>query len=259
MNGRLLGTGHEPGATEVEQLPIYGEAVRGTRHRLEPLILPTTNAATILAAEPSCFADKSASIRTFTCATSLILCDHEITLRPFEAQDVEMLYEATIESLADLCGWMNWCRQDYSLDHCRQFLAQSAAEWESGEAYNFAIVDSSNQSLCGSIGLNRIDYAVGSANVGYWVRRSKSGRGIASKALRLSGRFAFEELRLERVEIVVPQGNLASRRVAEKAGARLNADLLKNVVLNDQSLEAHVYWLLPLVCTQSAGAASVSS
>jgi RimJ/RimL family protein N-acetyltransferase len=95
--------------------------------------------------------------------------------------------------------------------------------------------------------------------VGYWVRRSKSGRGIASKALRLSGRFAFEELRLERVEIVVPQGNLASRRVAEKAGARLNADLLKNVVLNDQSLEAHVYWLLPLVCTQSAGATSVSS
>jgi RimJ/RimL family protein N-acetyltransferase len=178
-----------------------------------------------------------------------VLRDQEIILRPFEPTDAETLYEATLESLADLCAWMNWCRHDYSLAHCRQFLAEATAQWERGDTYNFAVLDSSKKTLCGSIGLNRIDYAAGSANVGYWVRRSQSGRGIASKALHLAGRFAFDELRLERVEIVVPQGNLASRRVAEKAGARLEMGLPKNVLLNDQSREARVYWLAP-ACIQ---------
>lgn len=176
-------------------------------------------------------------------ATELLLFDDQIAIRPFESRDLVELFDATRETLADLCAWMNWCHANYSLDDCSHFLACAAAEWQGGRAYNFAIIDQAEKLLCGSIALNRIEKDQGSANAGYWVRRTKIGKGIASRALRLAASFAFEELLLKRVEVVVPEGNSASGRVAQKAGAKLRAGLRRNVQLNQQSKSAAVYWL----------------
>ena len=44
------------------------------------------------------------------------------------------------------------------------------------------------------------------------------GRGVASTATRLLSDFGFETLGLRRIELNAAVGNVASRRVAEKAG-----------------------------------------
>jgi RimJ/RimL family protein N-acetyltransferase len=63
------------------------------------------------------------------------------------------------------------------------------------------------------------------AHVGYWVRTGQTGQGIATAAVRLIARFGFEDLGLQRLELLVAVENLASRRVAEKAGARFEGIL----------------------------------
>ena len=57
-------------------------------------------------------------------------------------------------------------------------------------------------------------------NLGYWVRTSRRGEGIAVRATKLAARYAFENVGLIRVEVVMAVDNSASRRVAEKSGAQ---------------------------------------
>jgi RimJ/RimL family protein N-acetyltransferase len=180
---------------------------------------------------------------TFGASPPLALSDGAVEIRQFESQDLPALYQATAESINQLCTWMNWCTPNYSIDDCRRFLADATTAWELGSEFNFAIIDREHNLLHGSIALNRIDRTNDSANVGYWVRRTQAGRGIASRALRLVSRFAFGGLALERLEILVPEGNVASRRVAEKAGAIPDGNLGRELLLHGQACTAQRYLL----------------
>jgi len=57
--------------------------------------------------------------------------------------------------------------------------------------------------LLGGCGLTNPNRRHQFANLYYWVRNSAARQGVAPAAVRLAARFAFAELRLQRVEIVV--------------------------------------------------------
>jgi RimJ/RimL family protein N-acetyltransferase len=58
----------------------------------------------------------------------------------------------------------------------------------------------------------------GVAEFGYWTAPEMRGRGYTPRALTLLARWAFDELRLPRLQLGTLPGNTASERVAEKAG-----------------------------------------
>ena len=62
--------------------------------------------------------------------------------------------------------------------------------------------------------------ALRSASIGYWVARGVAGRGVTPAAVALAIDYAFEELRLHRIEICIRPENLASLRVVQKLGMR---------------------------------------
>jgi RimJ/RimL family protein N-acetyltransferase len=66
-------------------------------------------------------------------------------------------------------------------------------------------------------------------HVGYWCASGARGRGITTTALRLLSRYAFDELGLERLELVTDPDNHASQRVAEKAGYRREGILRSHI------------------------------
>lgn len=58
------------------------------------------------------------------------------------------------------------------------------------------------------------------AYVGYWIDEAEAGNSYTSEALVVAARFAFEELRLHRLQISIIPRNQASHRVVEKLGLR---------------------------------------
>jgi RimJ/RimL family protein N-acetyltransferase len=72
-----------------------------------------------------------------------------------------------------------------------------------------------------------ISRMTGVANLGYWVRSSLAGRGIAPAAVLQLVSWAFQHTALHRLEIVVAVGNRRSQHVAEKVGAHRDAVLRK--------------------------------
>ena len=170
--------------------------------------------------------------------------DETIGIRQFKLEDTEPLYLAARESVEELCKWMVWCRSDYSLEDSRAFIVRSQAEWEKGSWYTFVIYDKHGGEFLGSIGLSAVDRVHGFAQLGYWVRKGRRGKGIGAAAVRLAAGYAFEELGIFRIELIIPVGNSASARVAENAGANLEGVLNGRVLLNGTRHNAAIYSLV---------------
>jgi RimJ/RimL family protein N-acetyltransferase len=73
----------------------------------------------------------------------------------------------------------------------------------------------------GFVGLNyQDDWTEGEhkTEVGWRLDRARWGRGLATEGAVASVRYGFESLDLERIISIIQPANVASRRVAEKAG-----------------------------------------
>ena len=175
----------------------------------------------------------------------IILTNDSLFIRPFKNTDSKALYEAAHESIEDISPWMTWCHEIFSLDDSEKCIESSTEDWSKGNEYNFAIINQRNGTLLGVCGLNKIDNDNRIANIAYWVRSSRKGKGIASSVVRLLARFAFEELKLNRVEIIPAIGNKASQRVAMKAGATKEGILRKRIVVRDKTYDGIMYSLIP--------------
>src|SRR4051794_3407947 len=141
-------------------------------------------------------------------------CSRSVSIRPFRTSDVSHLYAAARESMEQLRGWMTWCDEDYSLEDSSNFILKAAEAWEQGTAYSFAIIGSQEDDFLGSVGLSHVNRAHNFANMGYWVRQSRTRSGVASAATLLAARFGLQELGLNRLELLIPTENMASQRVA---------------------------------------------
>ncbi len=99
------------------------------------------------------------------------------------------------------------------------YLRRLTTEWKTDDGYSFHVFDRERARLVGGIGLTQVRRGVAQmATLGYWVGEPFSRQGYTTEAVRLIVRFAFETLRLHRVEAACLPENVPSRRVLEKAG-----------------------------------------
>jgi RimJ/RimL family protein N-acetyltransferase len=162
-----------------------------------------------------------------------------VGIRFYEAADAPAVVEAARESTTDVFPWLPWCHPEYSLKESTGWIEAQIKAREEGTAFEFVIHE--GQRFVGGCGLNEINALHRVANLGYWVRSSATGRGVASTAVQALVAWGFANTRLQRLEIVVAVDNTRSRRVAEKSGARREGLLRSRLLLHDRSHDAIVY------------------
>jgi RimJ/RimL family protein N-acetyltransferase len=107
------------------------------------------------------------------------------------------------------------------------------------------VFDTATGELLGGVGLNQRNRLHRSANMGYWVRQSCQGQGVAAAAGRLVAGFGFQWLGLVRIEIVILPDNRPSLRTAEKIGARFEGVARQRLCMREQPDDAAIYGLVP--------------
>ncbi len=167
-----------------------------------------------------------------------------VKIRRFQTSDIEALFEAVRESTIELSRWLPWCHAAYAIEEAAAFVNSRDEARASEEEYSFAVVDEASNEFLGGVGLNGINRAHQIGNLGYWVRSSQAGRGVASTAARLAARFGFEELKLQRIEIVAAVENETSQRVAEKICATREAVLRKRLLIHNVPHDAALFSLV---------------
>lgn len=106
----------------------------------------------------------------------------------------------------------------FSLEYQAQLLEKEMANWREKTAYRFYIKRVEDpQKIIGMIGLNNVVWgAFCSAFLGYKLDEALVNRGYMSMAIAIVVQYAFQELRLHRIEANVMPRNGASLRALEK-------------------------------------------
>jgi len=175
----------------------------------------------------------------------LELAEGPLLLRGWREDDAPALHEAIHESLDSIGRWLPWCHAGYDLDEARTWVRRCREGWAAEEHFAFGVFARDTGALLGSVGLNQRNRMHRSAALGYWVRRTRQGRGIAAQAANMVARFGFGTLGLARIEIVALPDNSASRRTAERAGARFETVARHRLWVRDEARDAAVYALVP--------------
>lgn len=171
--------------------------------------------------------------------------DGNIIVRPCRLVDAAVLCEGVQESMQEMLKWAPWCYPDYSISDCTSWLGSRQQMWSEGIEYDFVIFDTTGNTFLGGCAIDQINRRHNFANLGYWVRSSRAGQGIATAAVRLICRFGFETLGFTRLEIVAAVQNRASQRVAEKAGAVREGVQRNRHVVHGRIYDAVMFSLIP--------------
>ncbi|MDP9020420.1 MAG: GNAT family N-acetyltransferase [Actinomycetota bacterium] len=173
---------------------------------------------------------------TATTEDTPVLHGRRVQLRPLVPSDFADWREVRIRSRDWLVPWEPR-RPPGSPDVVRSGAAFSARcrardrERQLGSGYGCGIFV--GRRLCGEINLNSVQRGpFQNAYVGYWIDKGCAGNGYVPEALVVLARFAFEDLRLHRLQVAIIPRNTASRRVVEKLGLRCEGTAERYLEIN---------------------------
>ncbi len=173
------------------------------------------------------------------------LAKTKLVIRSFEPGDADEFVRAAHESIETVGTWMSWCTPSFNRDKALGWFATCDQDREAGRAYDMGLFCAVTGQLLGGAGINQLVAHHRYGNIGYWVRQSRQGQGIARQAVALLRDFGFQQLGLFWLEIVMAVGNSASEAVAIAAGATFECRARNRIFLHGQPLDAHIYALVP--------------
>jgi RimJ/RimL family protein N-acetyltransferase len=168
--------------------------------------------------------------------TPVTLAAGPVVLRPWREDELDALWAALQD--ADIRRWNG--AGSASREEALAFIHRRN-DWDSGSHRSWAIGSPSGE-LLGSVSLHAIDLEQGAAEIGYWTAPFARGRGAAAAGVSAACAWAFEAVPLERIVILHAVENVASARVAEKAGFTLEGRLRRSYRYADGELHDELLW-----------------
>ena len=155
-----------------------------------------------------------------------------VSLRPLEMDEAELLLGLRIKNRAFLTPFEPYRPESaYTLSGQRQQIAADQDGFTAGQRFAFGIY--LGQELVGRVALdNVVRGAWQNATIGYFVDQERNGHGIGTEAVRGAVDYGFKEADLHRVQAGVMPRNIASIRVLEKVGFRLEGVSLRYLQIN---------------------------
>ncbi|MFO1305929.1 MAG: GNAT family N-acetyltransferase [Burkholderiales bacterium] len=170
-------------------------------------------------------------------------------LRHPRSGDGASLHEALAESLPELRRFLAslpWVAVEQTRDSAEAYCRNAEANFLARKDLPFLVFEKASGALVASAGLHRTNWETPKTEVGYWCRTSATGRGFVTEAVSALAEYAFRHIGAVRVEIVTDEQNMASRRVAERAGFALEGVLRNERRAPDSSLRnTCIYAKLP--------------
>lgn len=128
-------------------------------------------------------------------------------------------------------------------------LKRQAREWNTDHAYPFLIFHKDTQKranpLMGGININHVCRGAAQyASLGYWLDQDCQGQGYMSEAMQLILNFAFETLRLHRMNAAVLPDNQKSMALLERNGFQREGFAEKYIRINGHWRD-HILFGLP--------------
>lgn len=176
--------------------------------------------------------------------------DKEFHLRLLEERDTEELFSLLTANYDYLKKWLPFPNNAFQLSDAKAYINDGRKQYLTYAGVPFGIFLQSK--LVGFISYRKADWANRIIGLGYWIDSSRQGRGLATKACRILTDFAFDGLRMNRVEIACATENIKSRAVAERLGFCREGIIREAEYVNGRYVDHVVYGILAREWADSA-------
>lgn len=147
-----------------------------------------------------------------------IWIDSSLHLKQLDPSDAAHMFSLVNKNRTYLGKWLSWVDETKSIQDMDEFIASMIEKRISGSEYGYGIVV--DGVLVGHISLMHISDE-NEPEIGYWIAKSASGKGITTKAAKVLTDFGFSTLKLAKIIIKADPDNLPNNKVAEKLGYEL--------------------------------------
>jgi ribosomal-protein-serine acetyltransferase len=141
-------------------------------------------------------------------------------LTPIDPADGPELWDVIDGSRWHLERWLPWVPFNNTPEASQRYAEACAADWDAGRAVRFAVRDRSSRELLGVVGLDACVHLHRSCELGYWLKRSATGKGLMTAASRAAVDFAIERMGAHRIRCAAATENYPSLRVISRLGFR---------------------------------------
>jgi RimJ/RimL family protein N-acetyltransferase len=156
----------------------------------------------------------SVALRRFP---SLTVATPRLVVRPLVVDDEKPVSEIFADKLVR--RWLPVAEDDDTTFDGYEWCTELAVERrDSGAGDHYGVIRREDERLVGCLWTKNTDWLARSTEVAYAVAPDARGYGVAPEAVDVLAIALLLEHRFQRVELRVVPGNVASRRVAEKAG-----------------------------------------
>jgi RimJ/RimL family protein N-acetyltransferase len=162
----------------------------------------------------------------------VIVDTQRLLLRPLQASDAEPLLE--IHQDPEVAKYVLYGTPTGGITHAWRVIAMMIGHWYLRGYGQWAVVEKTNGDVIGRVGLWNPEGWPG-IELGWIIRRTRWGNGFATEAASAALNWAWENVTTDHIISIIQPDNVASIRVAEKIGERLE----RNDVM--EGTNVHVY------------------
>ncbi|MEO0559209.1 MAG: GNAT family protein [Bacteroidota bacterium] len=139
-----------------------------------------------------------------------------VTARSLQPEDAPAVHRLMTASRQHLDRWLRWSSAIQTLSDVEALIARFETKEANGDGFHLGVWDDGE--LAGGAVCWGIHRENRNAEVGYWLGRAFTGRGLATQSAQAVIEHLFTVETLHRIEMQCGVENTASRAVAERCG-----------------------------------------
>ena len=160
-------------------------------------------------------------------------------LRELTGEDAGALYALVDGNRNYLRQWLPWVDRQQGSQDSAQFIEGARRDNQAGIALTLGIEHQGD--IAGVVAFHEFDSDNSQTSMGFWISSSHQGKGIVSSSCKRLIEHAFTDLGLNRVVMKIAEGNLRSRRVAERLGLACEETSRQSEWLYDHYVNQVIY------------------
>lgn len=168
--------------------------------------------------------------------------DKELSLKLTEVNDAERIFKLTDQSRGYLREWLPWLDMTTKVEDTKAYIESCRKSYAENKGMHTVIVYKNE--IVGVVGFNEIDWTNKIVYIGYWLGQQYQGNGIMTRVAKALTDYAFNHLKLNRVEIRAAVENHKSRSIPERLGFVNEGEIRQSEWLYDHYVDHIIYGML---------------